>query len=385
MPWPIPEFPKIEYPKPISWRLWLPVLAVIAVGAAGAVLMLWPHGKPTNTLLFRVTLFGAPLVACALTFAFRLDPWEEQQTDAEESESEQHRLRDGWREWTRRRLHVVDIAVFLGATKDVAKLAKPNVDLPSQTDRAVGFEVAKRRTDAFRRMRLLHLVVMHFADALRAQREVMVTIMLDEASPERAQAWTKRARFVFRRLIPGVTFRFEVRLATGGVQWITELVDTVDPTTRLVIAAQLWGGKDQEHTFSEGVAAFLIEPDASHAGSIFRPMTSTRDTLEKGLAQIKDYQASPERPALAWFAACEEKESTAIRSAVTSDPKDSTVERLLDQSLGLPGPASGWIALAIAMEAVRGAGPQLVAWREPESELLNLCMISPPPHKETTV
>jgi hypothetical protein len=385
MPWPIPEFPKIEYPKRISWRFWLPTLAAIAVGSAGAVLMLWPHGKPTNTLLFWVTLFGAPLVTCALTFGIKLDHWEEEQTDAEESEEEQHRLKGMWREWTRRRLCIVDTAVFLAATKQVAKLAEPNADLPSQTDRTIGFEQAKRRKDAFRRMRLLHLVAMHFADALREQREIIVTIMLDEASPDRAEAWTKRARYIFGRLIPGVAFRFETQLATGGVQWITDLVDTMDPTTRLVIAAQLWGDDQQEHKFSEGAAAFLIAPGASHVGSIFRPMTSTRDTLEKGLTQIKGYQTFPERPALAWCTDCEEKESTAIRSAVTSDPKDSTAERLLDKSLGLPGPASGWIALAIAMEAARGAGPQLVAWREPKSELLNLCLISPLPHKETTV
>ncbi|WP_228939399.1 hypothetical protein [Paraburkholderia saeva] len=145
------------------------------------------------------------------------------------------------------------------------------------------------------------------------------------------------------------------------------------------------GDDEQEHEFSEGAAAFLITPGAAQAGFIFRPMTSTRDTLGIGLSQIKEYQVPPERLALAWFTRCEEGESTAIRSAVTTDPKDSTVERLLDKSLGLPGPASGWIALAIAMDAMHGAGPQLVAWREPESESLYLCTVSPLPQKETTV
>jgi hypothetical protein len=387
MSWPIPVFPKIEYPKPISWRLWLPALVVIAVSAAGAVLMLWPQGKPTNTVLFWATLFGAPLIACALPFGAKLDHWEDEQTDAEESEKEQHRLKRLWREWTRRNLCVVDAVAFPAATNEIVKLRESKANLPSQTDRAVEFARAKGRSAMFRRTRLLHLVANRFAEALRNRREVVVTLMLDTASIEDADSWTQRARYIFGRLIPGVRFRIETQLATSSVEWITDLVDRIDPAVRIVIAAQLWTDEmeEEERTFSEGAAAFLIDPGASRVGSIFRPMVSARERLETGLTQIKDYQVSPERLALAWFTRCEEDESTAIRSAVTQDPKDSAAERLLDKSLGLPGPASGWIALAIAMEAMRGAGPQLLAWREPESDSLYLCTVSPLPQKETTV
>lgn len=387
MPWPIPVFPKIEYPKPIPWRFWFPALAVMAVAAAGCVLLLWPHGKPTNTVLFWATLVGAPLVACALSFGPKLDQWEEEQTDAEESETEQHRLQALWREWTRRNLFVVDAVAFPAATHEIIELGESNSNLQSHTDRAVEFKQAKGRSAMFRRTRLLHLVAKRFADAVCGHREVVVTLMLEATSIEDLDAWTQRARYVFSRLIPGVSFRIETEPATSGPIWLTDLLDRIDTSVRIVIAAQIWadGIEEQERTFSEGAAAFLIDPGASHAGSIFRPMTCTRDTLEFGLAQIKDYQMPGERLALAWFTGCEEDESTAIRSALTTDPKDSAVERLLDKTLGLPGPVSGWIALAIAMEAMRGGAPQLVAWREPESEPIHLCVISPLPVKETTV
>ena len=363
----------------------MPTLAVIAAGAAGAALMLWPHGKPTNTLLFWATLVGAPLVACALALGFKLDHWEDEQTDAEESEKEQQRLKGMWREWTRRHLSVVDSAAFPAATDEMAKFANAKVDLPVNSGRCVTFDWVKGRATAFRRTRLLHLIARRFADALRIRGGVIVTLILDDASPTHAAVWTRQVMRIFALAAPGTTFHVEVQSAKDSVQWITRQVDTVDTATRLVIAAQLWADEDEERAFSEGAAAFLIEPGASQAGSIFRPMTSTRDTLGIGLSQIKEYQVPPERLALAWFTRCEEGESTAIRSALTQDPKDSTVERLLDKSLGLPGPASGWIALAIAMEAMRGVGPQLVAWREPASESLYLCTVSPLPQKETTV
>lgn len=385
MTWPIPVFTKIEYPKPISLRVWLPTLVIIASCAAAAVLLLWPHGKPTNTLQFWCMLLGAPLVACALAFGIRLNDWEDDQTDAEEAETEQDRLREMWREWSRRNLHVIDAAAFPAATDEIAEFSGSKIDLPSHKERNVAFPWAKGRAPAFRRTRLLRLVAVRFAHALRTRKEVIVTLMLDAPSLGQARAWTECATRVLSGFAPGVRFRFEAQSATDGAQWITQLVDRIDPATRLVIAAQIWADKEDEHKFSEGAAAFLIEPDTSKAGSIMRPMTTTRDELETGLIQIKEYQTPSERPALAWFTRCEEGESTAIRSALTADPNDSAVERLLDKSLGLPGPASGWIALAIAMEAMRGGGPQLVAWREPESESLYLCTISPLPHKETTV
>jgi hypothetical protein len=385
MSWPIPTFPEIEYPKPISLRVWIPTLCTLALGTAGTVLMIWPHGKPTNTLLFWATLVGAPLVACALTFGFKLDQWEDEQTDAEEAEKEQHRLKGLWRDWSRRRLCVVDAVAYPAATKEVGKFADPKTDLPSWKDRTAEFELGKNRPATFRCTRLLHHVAMHFAEALRTRREVTITLMLDEASLEHVESWTRRATYIFGRTIPGVTFHIDPQPASSGAQWITDLVDRVDPATRIVVAAQFWADGGKTHEFSEGAAAFLIEPDAPQAGAILRPMASTRDALQTGLTQIKDYQVLPERLMLAWFTRCEEGESTAIRSAVTQDPKDSAAERLLDKPLGLPGPASGWIALAIAMEAMRGAGPQLIAWRESESDSLYLCTVLPLPQKETSV
>ncbi|TDV04568.1 hypothetical protein [Paraburkholderia caballeronis] len=385
MSWPIPIFPKIECPKPISLRIWLPTLAVIAGGAAGVVLMLWPHGKSTQTFQFWATLVGAPLIACALTFGVRLDQWEDEQTDAEEAEKEQKRLGGMWREWTRRHLSVVDSVAFPAVTDDMARFTNPKTDIPVNSGRCVTFDWVKGRAITFRRTRLLHLVARRFADTLQTRREVIVTLFLDDISPGNAADWTQRVKRVFGLVAPRTIFQVDVQPAKKSVEWIEGQVDLVDTATRLIIAAQLWTDEEKEHKFSEGAAAFLITPDAPHAGSIFRPMTSTRDTLDAGLNQIKAVQASPALLRHAWFACCEQNESIAIRFALTEDPKNSAVEHLLDKSLGLPGPASGWMALAIAMEAMRGAGPQLIAWHEGASDPLHLCMISPLPKKETTV
>jgi hypothetical protein len=385
MSWPIPIFSKIDYPKPISLHLWALMLVAIASCAVGTVLLLWPLSKSTQTFDFWSTLIGVPLIACALAFGWRLDRWEEEQTDAEESQSEQDRLRGQWQEWTRRNLRVVDVAAFPAATDEIGRFADNPIELPINSDRSISFGWNRDRFAPVRYSKLLHLIATRFAGALRARREVTITLMLDDVSLKQAEIWARRAKRIFKRVLPSLSVRVEAQSALGGVQWITQKVDQVDTVTRLVIAAQLWSDEAGEIQFSEGAAVFLIEPGETKAASILRPMTAARDTVETGLAQIKEIQMSSERFNDVWLSGCTDDESIAIRSAITPDSRNMAIERLLDRFLGNPGPANGWIALAIAMEAMRGAAPQLVAWREPKSDSLCLCMISPADQEETTV
>jgi hypothetical protein len=314
-----------------------------------------------------------------------LDRWEGEQTDAEEMEREQQRLGGLWQEWTRRNLRVVGVAAFPAATDEIDRFAGAKIELPTNSDRIIAFDWSKGRSAAIRRTNLLHLVATRFAASLRATREVAITLMLDDVSLKQAEIWVKRTKRIFGYFIPGVSFHIETHPATSGVQWLTQHVDRIETITRLVVAAQLWTDEANENEFSEGAAAFLIEPGVTKTASILRPMMTARDTLETDLAQIKEIQMSSDRIKHVWFSGCTDDESTAVRSAMTPDPTDMAVEHLLDRLLGNPGPVSGWIALAIAMEAMRGGGPQLVAWRESKSESLCLCTILPAPKEETAV
>jgi len=385
MTWPIPSFPPAEKPEPVALRTWLPVLIAIASAGVAAVLLLWPHGKPTNTFQFWITLVGAPLLACALAFGPRLNRWESEQTGAEESDKEQQRLKQLWRDWSRRHLCVVDVAAFPAATSEIGKFGEATIGLKSNKDRTIEFSWARGLATADRRAWLLHLIAERFSEALMSRRQVVILLMLDDASLMQEKAWLKETETTFRQTFPGVTFDVEAQAVSRGAHWINQMVDTIETKTKLVIAAQIVAETteadddpgNEKSQFSEGAAAFLIDPEAGNTGSIFRPMTSERNALESDLEQIKQYQAPSVPLSQIWFTGGQDDETTAIRSALTADPKNSVVERLLDKFLGIPGPACGWIALAIAMEAMRGADAQLVAWREPGSEALHLCMISP--------
>ncbi|WP_232434520.1 hypothetical protein [Burkholderia ubonensis] len=338
------------------------------------MLLLWPHGKPTQTIQFWSLLIGAPLVACAIAFGVRLNQWEHEQTVAEETDREQQRIMGLWRTWCRRQLCIVRAAAVLPVEEEVASFSGAKADLPVNLDRAISFAWARNRSAAVRRTRLIHLVAVRFSDILKSRRKILVTLMLDNASIEQGEIWTERVQRVFKRVVPEVVIQVETRVATGAGQWLTQQVDLVHVEPRLVVAAQIWPDDEVDHAFSEGGAALLIEPSNGQAGHIFRPMTSTADTLEADMQQLAQMQVKPDRITHAWFTGCPD-ESIAITGALSSDPKAPLVGRPFDHIVGLPGSASSWIALATALEASKEGEPHVVAWREPGDESLHLCVV----------
>jgi len=376
MPWPIPTFKKIERPKPISLRLWLSTLTAIAIGMAGGVLLLWPHGRPTQGLQFWALLVGLPLVTCVLAYGIRLDRWEREQTIAEEAEREQERITLLWRRWCRRRVQVTTALAVLPIPTPTTQLSDADADLPVNTGRAKAFLWMQGKTEALRRQELLDHIASGLQATLADRQAMSIKLLLDDASLAFATAWEEAARTTFGTIAPNCNFIVVVERAVGCAQWLAQQVDLDDAAPHLVIAIQIWPNGQKEHSFSESAAALLIDPAATQASYIFRPMIVAIDTLEGDLAQLVDMQLQPETATHVWFTRCDD-ESVAITSALAPDPKIPVIERQLDSVLGNPGPASSWIALATALEAAQGAGPHLVAWRESENEPLNLCMIAP--------
>lgn len=380
MPWPIPTFKIIERPKPISLRLWLSALTALAVGTASGVLLLWPHGMPTQGFQFWALFIGIPLVACVLAYGIRLDRWEREQTIAEEAEREQERITSLWRGWCRRRVQVTTALAVLPIPTPTPQLSDADADLPVNTGRAKAFPWTKGKTDAPRRQELLDRIAIGLQATLADRQAMSIRLLLDDASLAFANAWKEAARNTFGKIAPNCNFTVVAERAVGCARWLGEQVDLNDAVPHLVIAVQIWPNGQKEHNFSESAAALLIDPAATSAGYIYRPMIVGSATLEGDLAQLFDMQLQPDTATHVWFTRCDD-ESVAITSALTPDPKIPVIERQLDNVVGKPGPASSWIALATALEAAQGTGPHLVAWRESENEPLNLCMIaSAQPH-----
>ncbi|KWN64893.1 hypothetical protein WM24_13105 [Burkholderia ubonensis] len=374
MSWPIPTLTPVSYPKPPDLRVWVPGLVAIAVGAAGAVLLLWPHGKSTHSLQFWSLLVGVPLVICVTAFGIRLDRWERDQTIAEEAEREQERIMSLWRSWSRRHVRVTTAVAVLPILVPAAKIGDVDADLPVNRGRASAFAWSKNKSLELRRARLLGQIVDHLQATLACRNEMQVKLLLDDASAESLRAWKAAADDAFSKIAPDCKFSIDAEQAVGCSSFLTQQVDLVGAGPQLIIAAQLWRDGETKQTFSEGAAALLIEPNDGQASRVFRPMTTTADSRDADLKQIAQMQILPDRITHAWFTRCEDESGT-ITSALASKPKMQLIERSFDHIVGESGPATSWIALATALEASHEVGLHLVAWREPGEEPLHLCMV----------
>ncbi|SAK63518.1 hypothetical protein AWB77_02280 [Caballeronia fortuita] len=397
MPWPIPTMLEIEHPKALSWRVWLPTLVVIASSAVGAVLLLWPHDKLTNTATFWVLLIGAPLVAYCLVFGVALDRWESAKVQAEEKENEQDRLVALWRSWCQRHLRVA-AAVAITPVPTVS-FDDVTGDLPVNKDRAKGLEWKAVKAGDKRYGKVLSELAGSLKPAIENRREIAVTLLHGEISTE-IIGFESELKGALEKAAPDVRFIMTCGPITECAPWIAKKVDERDATVRLIVATQIWPEADSPHEFSEGVAAILLEPrepvnagthasgssapsDGAHTSRILRPMPSVTDNLEAEIAQMVQMQTAPQQPTHLWHTGCDAELSAAIQSAIESDPKHPLVERSFDHAVGLPGPATGWIMLATALEgAPAGSGPQLLAWRDAATQQLHLCMIAPPARKQ---
>lgn len=388
MPWPIPTLTPIQRPQPISLATWLPILFAVAATVAAAVLMLWPHGKSTQTAAFWVLLIGAPACACGLLAGWRLNRWEGEQVAAEESERERDRVELLWRDWCRRHLSVAHAEAFLPQAIEVAALADRDADVPVNLSRSIGFDWAKNTPREHKCQVLLDRVAAGFNDRLKELREVEVMLVLDDRSFVGQDVWKSEVKRVFGKVMEGVEVDVDVVFGLDCAAWVAENIDSVDAPAKLVIAAQLWHGND-DHTFSEGAAAVLFEPrtasigqranlSAPVEGHVLRPMTTGDETLKTDLSQLAAMQVTPDKLTHVWFAGCREPLTVAATASLDSLQKETPVARLIDHVTGNPGPVSGWIALAIALESGRqNPGLQLVASHETGSDQTQLYIVAP--------
>ncbi|MXN80085.1 hypothetical protein GR157_35900 [Burkholderia sp. 4701] len=382
MSWPIPTLTSVSYPKPPDLRVWVPGLLALAVGAAGAVLLLWPHGKSTHGLQFWGLLIGAPLVTCVIALGIRLDRWEREQTVAEEVEREQERIMSLWRSWSRRHVCVTASVAILPILVPAAGMGEADADLPVNRGRASAFPWSKNKTLKQRREKLLDQIAEKLQATLAGRKELRVKLVVADASEESMLGWKADAEHALGKVAPGCKFKIDTEPAVDCASFLTQQVDLVGTAPHLIITAQIWPDGAAKHTFSEGAAALLIESAEEQPGRVFRPMTSTADTLDADLQQLTQMQVSPDHITHAWFTRCE-TESGAITAAFTSDTKARAIERPFDHIVGEPGPVTSWIALATAHEASREGKPHLVAWREPGDEVLHLCMVGCAQPQET--
>jgi hypothetical protein len=232
-----------------------------------------------------------------------------------------------------------------------------------------------------------------------ARRREMAVVLLHGDIPAQIGRFESELKSSLEEAAPGVRFTVTREPVTECARWIAKQVDERNDTAKLIVAVQVWPEGESAHTFSEGLAAVLLEskessrrgwladgatahPDGSEASCVLRPMLSALDRLEADVTQMVNMQTASRQPTHFWHTGCDDELSSAIQSAVKADPKNPVIERSFDHIIGLRGPATSWIMLATALEAAAPSPRlQLLAWHNDLDEQLNLCIIAPAERK----
>ena len=388
MSWSIPSVPPSQRPEAIKLYIWLPIFVVIMGIGAAAVLLFWPQDRSTHTPKFWLLLVGAPASVCAVLFGMMLTRWERQQIVAEESEREAARLAALWRAWARHHLGVVRAVAFLPTVQTAEQLVAGEVAMPVNLQRSVGFYWGEKDKADIRRDRFLGLVVDRFADDLANVRSLEVVLILDGTSQAGAAQWKAESGRLLAEALPGIACDIRVADATSCVARLEANLGQDQMPAQLIVAAQIWADAG-ENTFSEGGAAILLSPRTAGrsvsgvqleelAGRICRPMTSQTSAMADDVSTMLNMQVAPDSLQQVWSSGLNRACSTAMLSALSTGGADSPTVVQLENALGVPGPVSGWMALALALEAARhGKAHQLVAWQESDAERVHLCVVAP--------
>ncbi|KVR14039.1 hypothetical protein WK13_12270 [Burkholderia ubonensis] len=156
----------------------------------------------------------------------------------------------------------------------------------------------------------------------------------------------------------------------------------------LIIAGQFWTA-GVNPGYSEGVAGILMcsmqpaaqTPDENELNGcrLLRPMLSLTSEIGADLHQATKFQLGHNSILCAWLGALDRGVASALRLEMGRClPTKEAVIRDMDEVLGMPGPASSWLTLAIAVEmSLRSRKPQLAAIYDGASKRSVLCTLLP--------
>lgn len=371
MPWPIPELPPPKPPRPIDWRIWLMAFfAILGLGVA-AILFMWPRGRETYSETFWILLFGLPSSFFLVLFGLRLNRWEQEKLEYEEVACENNRLMSMWRRWTNGHVEVVHATTILGGISNTEGWERPDAALPVNLDRPCGIAVISSMDEDQRRKTLFELILDRLLEHLVQTHKLEVVLLLDEKCFDDRAKWEEVARTAF--LQPGCRVAVETLAAPTDLTSLQTQIDAEATPAKLFVACQLWHDA-QAKPYSEGVAAILFQRKArsshlrqsdvpSTGRRVLRPMVSGLDEFKGDFRQLLDMQLANEKVEYVWLSGLGDEMCSAAQVEAGNHPvTEGACVRNVDAVLGIPGPVSSWIALALALDIGSRTGyPQLVA------------------------
>ncbi|RZT31311.1 hypothetical protein [Cupriavidus agavae] len=379
MQWEKPDIPQYAEPDPPpAWLLLTLLVLTLGIGATYVVVS-WPAGQAMRGGDFVMRALILPLTVYVAAVSLLTYLCYEERVKA----ARWWNLMLFWRNydwlcWARGHAVLVD-SVVLTPEPDVAERMLGLEGMPpANAGKVLKLDIAAS-PGATRMAHVLTQLLTPLLDAIHthSKRGRFRIVLQSSAGSDEAEL-----RRIMRQL--GLSPQLEVVWKAAGasapMDWLWD--EGWGPSgAHLLLACQLHQD-DQSAADSEMAAALLLSDDAGRSAGaqacLFRPVFARSDAVGSALATLlKAGQAPVDRIRQIWHAGLGKPATHAVATAVRDVPLDAA-SHVLDTALGKPGPASGWVAQALAARMVQYAqGAQLIA--TPCREGVSLNLIGSPP------
>jgi hypothetical protein len=211
-------------------------------------------------------------------------------------------------------------------------------------------------------------------------------LLLDETSAKDKVQWDAAVHNTLATY--PIRISVECRATSGDLSALSSYVDQCNIQATLIIAGQ-FARSGANRSYSEGVAGILLHAtqpvarpqddnqlDGCH---VLRPMFSTASEIDTDLHQFASFQLSRNSIQCAWLGALDGETTSMLRLEMGKClATKETAIRDMGEALGMPGPVSSWLTLALAIEmSLRSGKPQLAAIYDGTSKRSVLCTLQP--------
>ncbi|MGV6398096.1 hypothetical protein ACTUVN_004605 [Pseudomonas caspiana] len=359
-------------PAPLSLGRW--VVAAAGTVLVGILLFLLHASEQLPQLqAFNIwALAASPLLICVLAFGARAYLYGGAVSHQQFLDEEAQAAQEAWADWGQRSMAVHASCVLLPDQVCASALVQGLPPRTGQARRILELPVSKQdRAQAA--LKLLLPALAPALEALPKEIELRLTLLSD-VDPNQydtlREALQRNWAGASPRSLPAM-----VSLADElSHQWIEDKLKSASPAFELLIVLQVQG----EAAYSDGLAAMLLSSD--HLAKalnipvqsvLSRPMPLDIDKLDVELPVFLQTQTSALQATglladrAEWQKTMAKVMSASFVQGASLKPEQQWV---METVCGFPGPLSGWLATALAVETVRLQPQPLLALIKDQSQ-----------------
>ncbi|QBH96224.1 hypothetical protein EKN56_07310 [Limnobaculum zhutongyuii] len=374
MSWPKPAITSEKSLKPPKLKRWFIVLLIVLAVSALLIFLFKPQQSTTDEIISYLAVLTAEVIIWALVFSWRMFSHGLEVDRFESWEKEKQLIDLRWNNWASRHLVILSSHLMLPEGKSAKSFLVQSSDMPVNARQAVPLEfiqddqLGNRQQQAISEMLFSQFATL---SALPETQRIKVEILtsnniFNPIKEDFYAAWQQLN-------LPHVT-DLSVR-KTFDFSAIEQWIDNPDHEVKLLLILQLEDiYSNMAFMASEFVSSLLLVDEQlaktltlTPVAQLLRPMMTDEKTVSDDLQQMHEIQLEMREAHHLWLTGFDNKPESDVVGYLSElnldlgQSKEKSGSHYIDLYQGLPGKLNGWLALSLAVSALKQTGEAQLA------------------------